>query len=395
MKSQGNGFAPQLAAWPLADRTVLALLRVALGTEPPGSQWPIELDPATFRASVGRHRVGAFLHERLGRFAPSLIPTASYDCLREAARITGTHALLRSAELINVATLFHTAGIPFMSVKGPLLAQALYGNVGGRHAGDIDLLVPSSELAKADAILRNTGWRRTEPDFDLTPRQWREYQRLVHEFEYVNDRTQMRLEIAWRLEGMGEQSIDELLVMAKTERFGGVPIARLPSEVEFVYLFSHGARHAWFRLFWLVDIALLFLRREMDWPALMSVARERRVELSVWQGAVLAETVFHIPIPAAARVPAGQTARGNQLAATALGLMVAHVAQRPSTVDLFRQAGYLWQLRPGWKSKVAIVRPRLNSPDGWKMLRLPDQWFVLYYFVAPWLWLRRRMRRTP
>lgn len=121
--------------------------------------------------------------------------------LTETARRTARRALVRSAELVRIARLFGDAGIPFLSVKGPLLARSLYGDVGGRHAGDLDLLIAPERLADADRTLREAGCRRSQPDFELTLRQWREYQRLKHEFEYFNDTTGVRIEVEETAEG--------------------------------------------------------------------------------------------------------------------------------------------------------------------------------------------------
>ena len=52
------------------------------------------------------------------------------------------------------------------------------------------------------------------------------------------------------------------------------------------------------------------------------------------------------------------------------------------------------RLRGDWSTKAAVLRPRLMSPANWKMLRLPDRLFALYYPAAPLLWLRRRIGRT-
>ncbi len=439
-----SNLSPQLAAWPVEGRVLVRLLRAALTEEggfemragrprPPESaqrsawstpavqagrpqdedsgdgcpttataspmraaeavQWPAGLAADQFRATVQRHRVGAFLHHRLPVPERAALPPAVREHLTESARQTGRHALIRAAELVRIARLFGAAGIPFLSVKGPLLARFLYGDVGGRHAGDLDLLIAPDNLAQADAVLRAAGCRRSQPDFDLTPRQWREYQRLKHEFEYFNDTTGVRIEVEWRLEGLGCQAFDEWLKAGARETLGGIELARLPAETEALYLFVHGAGHEWFRLFWLVDVARLLARGGVDWPQVMRTARACGVELSVWQGARLVELLFGIPAPEPLRVPTVHATRVKWLVHSALRRMNRAEADQPGLRELLRQTRYQLRLRRAWSAKAAVLRPRLMSPANWKMLRLPDRWFALYYPAAPLLWLRRRMRR--
>jgi hypothetical protein len=74
--------------------------------------------------------------------------------------------------------------------------------------------------------------------------------------------------------------------------------------------------------------------------------------------------------------------------------MMSTITDEPKRVaELFRETAYQLRLRATWAGRAAVLRPRLMSPAGWKMLRLPDRWFALYYVAGPFLWLRRRARR--
>ena len=392
--AQSDPLSSRVAAWPPELRALVQLLRVALGTAgADGFRWPDGVDSAAFGESPTRHRVGAFLQHCLGGDVRAALPAPVREQLTETARRTARLALGRSAELVRIARLFGRAGIPFLSVKGPLLARSIYGDVGGRHAGDLDLLIAPDNLAQADAVLRAAGCRRSQPDFDLTPRQWREYQRLRHEFEYFNDTTGVRIEVEWRLEGLGRQAFDEWLKVGTRETLGGIELARLPAETEALYLFVHGAGHEWFRLFWLVDVARLLLHGGVDWHQVMRTARACGVEPSLWQGARLVETLFAIPVPEPLRVPTAHASRVNWLVHSALRRMSRAEAAQSGLRELLRQTRYQLRLRRVWSEKAAVLRPRLMSPANWKMVPLPDRWFALYYPLAPLLWLRRRMRR--
>lgn len=383
-----------MAAWSPELRALVQLLRVALGTtKAKDYRWPTGVDSAAFGENLARQRVGAFLQSEIPAAALGELPPEVRKHVAELSSRTARNALVRSAELVRIARLFAVGGISFLSIKGPLLARSLYGEVGGRHAGDLDLLIAPDNLKQADAALRAAGSRRSQPDFDLTPRQWREYLRLKHEFEYFNDATKVRIEVEWRLEGFGRQSFDTWLKSGVRETLGGAELTRLPPDVEANYLFVHGAGHEWFRLFWLVDIAQLLLHGGVDWDRLMRTARASGTELSVWQGAQLVKLLFGIPVPEALHVPKANAARVKWLVHAALRRVSRPEADRPGLRELLRQTQYQLRLRGDWSTKAAVLRPRLMSPANWKMMRLPDRLFALYYPAAPLLWLRRRFRR--
>jgi hypothetical protein len=156
------------------------------------------VDSAAFGEIVARHRVGAYLQHRLVGDVRAALPDPVREQLAETARRTARLALVRSAELVRITRLFASAGIPLLSVKGPLLAQALYGGVGVRHAGDLDLLIAPDRLADADRALLAAGCRRSQPDFELSPRQRREYWQRKHKFFRYYPYLKVCLRQAWR-----------------------------------------------------------------------------------------------------------------------------------------------------------------------------------------------------
>ena len=385
-------------AWPAEFRAVVGLLRCALGTADTLSAFAGDgaLRPGVLNALLGRHRIGAFLRHRLPAAERSRLPAPVQAHLDQAAQETARRALVRSAELVRLSRILGTAGVPFLSVKGPLLAQSLYGGLGGRHAGDLDLFIRPDQLAAVDQALRGAGCRRSMPDFELTPRQWREFLRLKHEFEYFNDTTGVRIEVEWRLAGLSELTFADEQARGESTILGGEKILRLPQETEFLYLFTHGAGHGWFRLFWLVDVALLLQRQpHVDWPRLMKAARQHGVETAVWQGTRLAEVLLGVPLPAALRVPAARETSVRWLASKAVRALLRSDRERAGVMELFRQTRYQWHLSSGWSGKAALLRPRLMSPTNWQALPLPDRWFGLYYAAAPFLWVRRRLGLKP
>jgi hypothetical protein len=386
---------PLPSNWPPELRLLVAHLRLALGTGAPAdlelARQPV--DWSAWLRWVERHRVGGFLNHHLPPEKREQLPDESRRALAGSARTTARLALARAGELVRLTRLMAAAGVPCISVKGPLLARAIYGDFGQRHAGDLDLLIAPESLARADAALRAAGLRRSQPDFDLTPRQWREFQRLKHECEYFHDAAGVRVELEWQLAGLPHFDFAAEWPRAEPAALGGARVRRLRPELEFLYLFTHGAGHGWFRLFWLVDVARVLQRDDVDWPALMDAARANRAERCVWQGAWLADSLLRVPVPESLRAPAAHADRVRRLGLAARRMMSTITDEPKRVAELFRETAYQLRLRATWAGRAAVLRPRLMSPAGWKMLRLPDRWFALYYVAGPFLWLRRRARR--
>lgn len=278
-------------------------------------------------------------------------------------------------------------------MKGPLLAQALYGGVGVRHAGDLDLLIAPDRLAEADQVLQGAGRRRSQPDFDLSPRQRREYLQLKHEFEFFNDATGVRIEVQWRLEGLPGLGFEDLKRREVSGDLGGQTVGTLPPVEHLIYLFVHGAKHGWCSLFWLLDVALA-LREERDWAQLRDTAARLGAVQALGQGVRLAEEVLGATVPEALR-ETGTGAAGRWLVTEALRQIALPPERRRGAAELLRQTRYQFRLQPDWGARCGILRPRLMSPACWRQVRLPDALFWLYYPAAPLLWALRQRGGGP
>lgn len=373
---------------------LLTLLRVALDAEtvtavPTRHRQAIDWD--AFVATVERHRVGAFLHERLGSRVAETCPVAIAGRLEQIATLTTRRALAQAAEQIRLVRLLTAAGIEVIPVKGIAIAHSLYGRLGVRHAGDVDLFVRVQDAERANAVLIANGLRRTRPEFPLTPRQTTAYFRLKPEFEYVNPVAGLRVELLWRLEGLSDQHA--VWAGVNTTRLGGCDMRTLPRETEAVYLLQHGARHGWFRLFWLVDIALLFGQPDLDWARVMAGARAAHAARAVLQGAALVEELLGVPAPLALVPRSHEVPKTRRLVREARRLIRREARPHEDVPEWLRQIVYRVRLQSTTQGKLAMLTPHLFSPEGWRTWRLPDRWFFLYYFATPFLWAWRRARR--
>ena len=370
-----------------------ALLRAALGRWEP-ADWP-ELfegvDTDVLTGHIREHRVGAFLHHRLPTAVKSALPLPLASQLQAAAAANARRVLVQEVELIRAAKTLRIAGVPILSLKGPLLARQLYGAPNLRYAGDIDLLVTWEDAERADRALREAGYRRRYPSTELTPQQLRKYLHLYHEFSYGAPTTGLNIEIKWSAESIGDAK--EAWRQCVAEPLGHELIPTLAPETNVHYIFEHGAKHAWCRLYWLLDAALYLERDDWDRSRLLALARQTHALRAVSQGALLCHTLFGTRIPGEFVAPPEEERVLDCMVAESRRRMRLNLVRTLSVGENLRRIRYKLQLHETWKAKGTYLMRFFISYENWMTLSLPDWLFFLHYPAEPFFWLRRRVTR--
>ena len=91
------------------------------------------------------------------------LPATAQAALQTKARQHLIWNLCLQQELARLLGKFNEAGLAIVPLKGPVLADQLYGDVGLRPMGDLDLLVHVEDRTAAERILVQAGCRRAQP----------------------------------------------------------------------------------------------------------------------------------------------------------------------------------------------------------------------------------------
>ena len=110
-------------------------------------QDPTEIDWTALLRLAAAHAVTPMLYAAL---RDQSIPEAVQENLRCALE-ESVRRMAQSGEFARVAGLFEERGIPMVALKGPLLSRYLYGDLGARTSGDIDLLAKPKDVARIHA----------------------------------------------------------------------------------------------------------------------------------------------------------------------------------------------------------------------------------------------------
>jgi hypothetical protein len=172
-------------------------------------------------------------------------------------------ALRNVARTMEAVRLLNTAGLESLVLKGPLLAQDLYGDVALRVAGDIDLLVRETEFPRAAETLAAAGYRHPT---GITPAALARLRKREHDlaFFHPEDETLVELHADIAQPHYGYRVDLEDWWRRRRVRSLGADTVFLPS-LEHAYLLAalHAAKHRWHRLDLVSDIAA-FLRLGID-----------------------------------------------------------------------------------------------------------------------------------
>jgi hypothetical protein len=103
------------------------------------------------------HAVAPLMYDTVRNDGEPLPPWVREELRRSYYQTAARNALLFE-ELATIVRGFHQAKIPLILLKGAALAQGTYGNPALRPMSDLDLLVPSELMPRAEELLAKTGY---------------------------------------------------------------------------------------------------------------------------------------------------------------------------------------------------------------------------------------------
>ncbi|HEX5613983.1 MAG TPA: nucleotidyltransferase family protein [Acidimicrobiia bacterium] len=263
-------------------------------------------------AEAGDHGVAGLVRRALSDTGHTADASTGLDELRFAGLRTHLRII---ADLSHLRAAFDGSGVPWLVVKGPVLAETAYEHPDLRSYGDLDVLVPPSAFAAAIAALEADGarvqawnwWHRLDRRAGEVPLALASETIVDLHWHLVND-PDRRAAMRW--------STDELLTRAVEVELRGERVLTLDPVDTLLHLLVHCATSGADRLIWLVDIDHLVRRGDVDWDQL--VERARRVGGAPAAALALAKAraLLATPVP---RPVLGALDRGGVWRAVAAG----------------------------------------------------------------------------
>jgi hypothetical protein len=295
-----------------------------------------------------------------------------------------------TSELRRITQEFDQRGIEFLALKGPALAEQLYGDPGMRQFGDLDLLVRPPDAARARAALICLGY---EPQLRLSARQDKSYLHSGYEHAFGLGADRHLVELQWgivpRFYAMRFQ-VEALFERAIEIEFDGLKIRTLGREDLMLVLCVHAAKHEWGELGMLRDIMAL-AQLDLDWDWILGEALRlgilRIIQISLSAG----------PMFLRAELPDEVQSRMLDPAAIPFVAVIEsnlRGEQEPESESL-RYIRSQLVVRERWRDRVRFVwRLAVTSGVGeWESVKLPDTLFPLYGVVRIGRLLGRTIRK--
>ena len=356
-----------------------------------------EIEWRHFTQTAVRQRVVPAVYLFLRRHLRHRAPSGVLADFRQAYLASARRNRLLLRELLALLDDFASHGIPALTLKGPVLAEMLYGSVAMRQFSDLDIFVPPAFIQQAGERLVARGYRQGEShDVEST---WTREDGMVGvdlQWALAPDRLQspIQLDQLW-------ESLEPVNVLSKT-------LLQPTAEDQALLMCAHGAKHCWSSLDWIVDVASLTRvpSTRLDWGRALDRARqvggERQLLLGLW----LAREVVgaRLPVEVDRRVGADRTVTSLGTALRARIFMppaphsqgnfrlieggIAYIKSRERLKDKLHCAVHLLLHRFGWIP--AAVMP--NEHDR-AVVRLPRALAFLYFAIRPARLIVDKVRR--
>ncbi|MBZ5569369.1 MAG: nucleotidyltransferase family protein [Acidobacteriia bacterium] len=345
-----------------------------------GGWFAQRVDWDRFFEEAERHSVMPLVHRALAEHPE--VPAGVRERLEKHFHESTRRSLFLTAELLRLLDAFAAGDVPVLPYKGPVLAQALYGDVALRNFTDLDFLVRRADVLRAAELLERAGYS-PDPRVDSA----RLSSHLAFACEQMFRRTAGAglVEIQWRIAPRYfsvEFDTEWLFRTAVAASLESRQVQSLSPEALLLMLSVHGAKHEWERLGWIADIAqLLRTYPRLDWDAIFQMARGLGIERLTLLALALAQDLLGVRLAATV---------GQQVSADRELPLLCRTVERRLAVEargVPEVSGHWFTLRARerWRDRLRYVMllALTPSPRDWALLPLPRGLSPLYFALRP------------
>lgn len=386
-----KGFSLDLSLLPKELNLLLEIIKI----ENHGSKhdkYLKDIDWKKFLDLAMHHRVFSIIYPKMKGLDESVVPPFVIQALQRQYKKNTFQMLHLSAEMEKVCRLFSENKIRVLFLKGPVLATDLYGDISLRTSCDLDVLIPIHDLDRAEQLLEEKGFVKDDYiQTVLNDWKWRH-----HHITFFHPHLKIKLEIHWRLNPgpRKEPEFNELWERRRKSAITKYPIYFLGREDLFLFLITHGARHGWSRLRWLVDIHQI-MKQQIDWTELTKLLKKYQSFHIGGQALILSSHLLNTPITKEMN-PMTKGIRSQNLAQGAIFYLekMINLHTDPVPEDVSKYHGqHLFSLM-SFEQKLLFILSFLHPyPKDAEVLPLPNHLHFLYFLLRPFLWVWRKTRK--
>ena len=324
--------------------------------------------------TASSHGLIPLLHKHLHAQRTDSIPVNFLSQLKRQSVANTQNVLHLFAKQLQLYRLFKENNVRLAILKGALLAEMAYGEIGLRHAGDIDVLIARADFERARELLESLDYQMTPA---LNGAQLASHLNAHCEIQFMRDDWFTVVDLHWALAPKSfvfKLETDDVLTRLQRVSVAGMEFETLGNEDLILYQAMHGAKHLWRRLEWISSLGETIRAADStDWDVLMRRAADAHATRMLMLGLQLAQRVSKI------RVPPSLT--DESLADEVMAQMFTLSGAADSTETNLYNLKIMDRKRDALVSALrAIFVPTLTD---WHALQLPPSLHSLYYAYRP------------
>jgi hypothetical protein len=359
-----------------------------------GNQTHQNINWTLFLELVLHHRLFPGLEAKLMRLNQNYFPSDVLKRLQDLQQFNTFKMLHLTAEMIKINQFFVDNKIRTLFLKGPFLAEILYGDLSLRTSSDLDILVSMKDLEVVEGLLLQMGYVKDDYiQTILNDWKWRH-----HHFAFYHPKTKVKVEVHWRLNpGPGkEPSFEKLWSNKKELNILDSSLFYLGNEDLFFFLVSHGARHGWSRLRWLMDIHQL-LSKPLKWGVIRQLFNTYHNLSTAGQALILVNQLLGTSIEKPIKILGINLQKSFSLAEEALfyikQMISLHTQPLPDNVSKYHKQ-HLVHLMSTHQKSLFFLSFLFPYPEDADVIPLPEKFHFLYFVLRPFLWIWRKQKKV-
>ncbi|MGO4542046.1 nucleotidyltransferase domain-containing protein [Paenibacillus sp. 2TAB19] len=333
------------------------------------------------------HRVYPIVYLKLSQIHSSLIPAEIMELLRYHYNSNILKMMQLTKEMNMICGKLSDNSIRTLLLKGPTLAIQLYGDMSHRTSKDLDILLDVEDVERAEEVLIRLGYELE--DKRSLNHNWKE---KLHHLSFRHKENGVQVEMHWRLNpnSSDSHSFNRLWGRRNKVLLLNREFHCLGNEDLLYYLADHGARHAWFRLRWLMDIDRLM--PNIDSGKMHDYFRQYGGQSFTGQAFLLASNLLDSKIPQSMNQVTNNK-KALRLAKTSLFFIkkIVKLNPVPEKSVVWHYFRYTLSLLTGRQKAKYLLNHLEPNVEDMSLLPLYKPFHFLYVPLRPFLWFWRNI----
>ena len=247
------------------------------------------------------HGIKPIFFYNIKHYSSDLSPEGVLKKINNYFQLAHLHSHFQLQESEKIVARLQDNNIDVLLLKGPTLAQRIYGDINLRKSNDIDIFISPEKIDEADQILSDMGYTQFSKIADLSSFGKRSFLWIARQFPYKKNDGLFNLDVHTAIMPPGyssQRDFDTYYERSDKMQIGGRILPVLGIEDLLEVLSYHGNKNRWEKVKYFSDIAaLIYSNPYLNWEKLILRSRETESRKILLQALFLANKVCNVHLP--------------------------------------------------------------------------------------------------